>query len=184
MFLFLCKHFSQISIIKIACLMLIFFNLKSLQSNLCALSLYRSKMILDGPNCFRRVQFVLVGLKLFWSGPNHWSGLNYTFLDQLYNLDLSKMIWTPPKRIGFVQNNWYFTKIIWTVQNHFGPIEGQDIKFQQRLALAHYCALCVYYICSLIRLIQTDLQDFDYFHTLANSFFGTNNFNLIKFDPF
>ena len=38
------------------------------------------------------------------------------------------MIWTHPKQIGPVQNDWYSTKIIWTVQNHFGPIEGQGIK--------------------------------------------------------
>ena len=38
------------------------------------------------------------------------------------------MIWTQPKRIGLIQNDWYSTKIIWTVQNHFGPIEGQGIK--------------------------------------------------------
>ena len=38
------------------------------------------------------------------------------------------MIWTRPKRIQPVQNDWYSTKIIWTVQNHFGPIEGQGIS--------------------------------------------------------
>ena len=27
-----------------------------------------------------------------------------------------------------VQNNWYSTKIIWTIQNNFGPIEGQGIR--------------------------------------------------------
>ena len=31
------------------------------------------------------------------------------------------MIWTRPKQIGPVQNDW-------RVQNHFGPIEGQGIK--------------------------------------------------------
>ena len=33
-----------------------------------ALSYYRSKMILDSPNCFGQVQVVLVGSKLFWFG--------------------------------------------------------------------------------------------------------------------
>ena len=37
------------------------------------------------------------------------------------------MILTRTKQIGPLQNNWYFTKMIWTVQNHFGPIEGQGI---------------------------------------------------------
>ena len=35
--------------------------------------------------------------------------------------------WTRPKRIGPVPNGWYSTKMIQTVQNHFGPIEGQGI---------------------------------------------------------
>ena len=38
------------------------------------------------------------------------------------------MIWTQPKRIGPHENDWYSTKMIWTVQNHFGPIEGQGIN--------------------------------------------------------
>ena len=42
------------------------------------------------------------------------------------------MIWTQPKRIGPVQNDWYSTKMIWTVQNHFGTIEGQGIKIMRR----------------------------------------------------
>ena len=33
-----------------------------------------------------------------------------------------------PKRIGSVQNNLYPTKMIWTVQNHFGPIKGQGMS--------------------------------------------------------
>ena len=41
------------------------------------------------------------------------------------------MIWTRPKQIKPVKNNWYSTKIIWTVQNHFGPIEGQGINVLQ-----------------------------------------------------
>ena len=40
-----------------------------------ALSFYKSKMILDRPNCFGLVQIILVGSKLFWSG------LNLIFLD-------------------------------------------------------------------------------------------------------
>ena len=38
------------------------------------------------------------------------------------------MIWTQPKQIAPVQNNWHSTKMVWTVQNHFGPIEGQGIR--------------------------------------------------------
>ena len=38
------------------------------------------------------------------------------------------MIWTQPKRIRPVQNNWYSTKMIWTDKNHSGPIEVQGIR--------------------------------------------------------
>ena len=38
------------------------------------------------------------------------------------------MIWTWPKQIGPIQNDWYSTKMIWMVQNHFGLIEGQGIS--------------------------------------------------------
>ena len=37
------------------------------------------------------------------------------------------MIWTQPKQLGHDQNNLYPSKTIWTVQNHFGPIEVQGI---------------------------------------------------------
>ena len=36
-----------------------------------ALSFYGSKIILDRPNCFGRVQNVLVESKALWSDPNH-----------------------------------------------------------------------------------------------------------------
>ena len=38
------------------------------------------------------------------------------------------MIWTQPTLFGFNQNNSYLSKTIWTVQNNFGPIEGQGIS--------------------------------------------------------
>ena len=67
-------------------------------------------MILDNPNCFD-------GYKLFWSGPNHFVQVQIRlFWTNLYNLDPTKTNWTRLKRM------------IWTVQNHFGPIEGQGIK--------------------------------------------------------
>ena len=76
----------------------------------------RSKLFWTGTICFFLVQILLVGSKfgmvqkrLFWAN--------------FYNLNLFKMIWTRPKLIGFVQNNWHSTKIIWTDQNHFGPVE-------------------------------------------------------------
>jgi hypothetical protein len=37
------------------------------------------------------------------------------------------MIWTQPNQIGPDQNKLDSTKMIWMVQNHFGPIEGQGI---------------------------------------------------------
>ena len=83
-------------------------------------------MILDRPNCFGQIQIVLVRSKLFWSDPNcfgqiqiilvgsksFWSGSNYIFIDYFL-------------QFGPVQND--------TVQNHFCPIKGQDIK------LLHKC---------------------------------------------
>ena len=35
------------------------------------------------------------------------------------------MIWTQPKQIGPVQNDWYSTKRIWTTQKMFVFVEGQ-----------------------------------------------------------
>ena len=88
-------------------------------------------MILDCPICFGRVQIVLVMSKPFWSGPNHFGQVQIRlFWTIFYNLDLSKISWTRPKRIGPAQNDWYSTKMIWTVQNNFGPIEGQDIRLK------------------------------------------------------
>ena len=95
-----------------------------------ALFFYRSKVILDRPNCFGRIQIILVGSESFWLGSNNFGQVQIRFLlTNFYNLDLSKMIWTRPKQIGPVQNDWYSTKMIWTVQNDFGPIEGQGISF-------------------------------------------------------
>ena len=94
-------------------------------------------MILDRPNYFGRVPIILVGSKSFWSGPNHFGRVQSIlvrvtqirlFWANFYNSDLSKIIWNQPKQIAPVQNDWYSTKMIWTVQNHFGPIEGQGIK--------------------------------------------------------
>ena len=41
---------------------------------------------------------------------------------------MTKMIWAWPKQFGPDQNNLYPSKTIWTVQNHFGAIEGQGIS--------------------------------------------------------
>ena len=79
-----------------------------------ALSFYRSKMILDRPNCFGQIQTVLVGSKSFCSGPNHIGQVLIRFLltdfkiwtcpkwfepDQ-NELDLSKMFGPRPKSFG------------------------------------------------------------------------------------
>ena len=56
-----------------------------------------------------RSKMILVRFKLDFSGPIF-------------------IIWTRPKQIAPVQDDWYSTKIIWTLQNHFGPIEGQGIR--------------------------------------------------------
>ena len=86
-------------------------------------------MILDHPNCFGRLQIVLIGSKLFWSGQTHFGQVQIRLLwTSFYNLDPTKIIWTRPNRIGFNQNKLDSTKMIWTVQNHFGPIEGQGMS--------------------------------------------------------
>ena len=80
------------------------------------------------PNHFGQVPIILVGSKLFWSGPKHFGqGQIRLFWDNFCNIDLTKMIWTQSKQIGHVQNDWCSTKMIWTVQNHFGPMEGHGI---------------------------------------------------------
>ena len=81
-----------------------------------ALSFYGSKNILDYRNQFGRVPIVLDGPNLFWSGPNH--------CGQIQIIEISpEKIW-----FGSDQNDLEPNKTIWTVQNHFGPIEGQGIR--------------------------------------------------------
>ena len=81
-----------------------------------------------GQKWFWTIQIVLVGKKMFWLGPNNLEQVQIRlFGTNFYYLDLSKMIWTWPKQIGPVQNDWHSTKIIWLVQHYFGPIEGQGI---------------------------------------------------------
>ena len=83
-----------------------------------------------GPKLFWTDQIVLDNYNLFLSGLNHFGQVQIRlFWTNFYNLDLSKMIWIRPKRIEPAKNDWYSTKMIWTVQNHFGPIEGEGIFF-------------------------------------------------------
>ena len=78
-----------------------------------------SSMILDRPSHFGQIQIRL-------------------FLTIFYNLDLSKMIWTQPKQIGLVQNNWYSIKMIWT--RHKYP--DIFIKFVVSVAVSQ-CLFCM-----------------------------------------
>ena len=55
----------------------------------------------SGPNCFGKVQIILFRFKL---------------------ADFSRLKWFGPNQNEF-QNDCYSTKIIWKVQNPFGPIE-------------------------------------------------------------
>ena len=81
-----------------------------------------------GPKLFWTVQIILVEYQSFWMGPIHFGQVQIIKISpEKSNLNLTNMIWTQPKRIGLVQNDWYSTKIIWSVQNHFGPIERQGI---------------------------------------------------------
>ena len=62
-------------------------------------------------------------------GPIHFGQVQIIKISQdKSNFNLTKMIWTRPKQFGFNQNNLHPSKTIWTVQNHFGPIEGQGIR--------------------------------------------------------
>jgi hypothetical protein len=65
-----------------------------------ALSFYRSKiMILDH-------QIILVESKTFWSSPNYFGKVQIIKSSpEKFNLNLTKMIWTQPKRFGPDQNN-------------------------------------------------------------------------------
>ena len=137
------------------------------QQNTNASSFYRSKMILDIPNCFGWAQVVLVVSKLFWMGPNHFGQFQIRlFWTNLYNLDLSKMIRTRPKQIRPVQNDWYSTKNIWTVQNHFGPIEGQGIiskplinAYQKTITFSNVFFHTFSGIFSLLKFLPTFFHD-------------------------
>ena len=77
-------------------------------------SMYVSKMILDHPNCFGRVQIVVIRCKLFWSGapelfwsdPNHFGQVQIRlFWNNFYNLDPTKMNCTCPKRLVLDKND-------------------------------------------------------------------------------
>ena len=94
-----------------------------------------------GLKLFWTVQIVLFGSKWFWSGPINFVQVQIRlFWTNFHNLDLSKMIWTRPKQNGPVQNDWYSTEMIWTVQNNFGPIEGQGIRISIK-NFPKYCYL-------------------------------------------
>ena len=81
-----------------------------------------------GPNHFGRVTIILDGTNLFWSGTNHFGQVQTKkFSSEKSNLNLTKMIWTQPKRFVPNQKNCYSTNIIWSVQNHFGPIKDKAL---------------------------------------------------------
>ena len=62
-------------------------------------------------------------------GPIHFGQVQITkFCSEKSNLNLNKMIWIRPKLFVPSQNNLHLFKKKWTVQNHFGPIGGQDIR--------------------------------------------------------
>ena len=93
-----------------------------------ALSFCRSKIILDRPNYFGRVQIILDVSKLDFSG-------------------LIFIILTRPKQIGHLNN--YFVP----VQNDFRPIKGQGIsslkKKMGKITLSFFCN----FLCLLLKKI-------------------------------
>jgi len=92
------------------------------------LSFYRSKMILDHPNCFGWLQIVLVGSKPFWSDPNHFGQVQIRLLwTNLCNLDPTKTNWTCPKRLVLIENYLDGPKSFWTHRGT-GHKSNQDLE--------------------------------------------------------
>ena len=59
-------------------------------------------MILDRPNCFGRIQIILVGSKSFWLGPNHFGQVQIRFLQfgpVQNDLNQTNTNWARPKRL-------------------------------------------------------------------------------------
>ena len=82
-------------------------------------------MILDRPNCFGRVQIVLVEAKSFWLGTNHFGQVEIGLLwTNFYNLDLCKMILDHPNCFGRVQIVLVGSKLFWLGPNHFGQVQN------------------------------------------------------------
>ena len=73
-----------------------------------ALSFYGSKLFWSSSNRFDRP-------KSFWLGTNHFGQVQIIRISQeKSNLNLTKIIWTRPKRFGQDPNNLYQSKTIWT----------------------------------------------------------------------
>ena len=86
-------------------------------------------MIFDRPNCFGQLQIVL-------SGPNSFGRIQIILVRfKLLFPGLIFIIWTRPKQIRRVQNEWYSTKMIWTAINYFGPIEYKRTRHK----IIHFC---------------------------------------------
>ena len=73
--------------------------------NFNSLSFYKSKMILDCPNCFGRVQTILVRFKMIFYNLN---------LSIMQDLDLTKPNWTQSKQLLLDQNYLDGPKSFWT----------------------------------------------------------------------
>ena len=66
-------------------------------------------MILELQNHFGGVSIILVGSNLFWFFPNHFGQVQVI-------------------KIGPEKSNINLTKTVWTVQTHFGSMEGHGIN--------------------------------------------------------
>ena len=62
-------------------------------------------------------------LCLFWSGPNHFGGVQIIF-GEVY----LRIFWTNFWNLDAFITNWTWPKRLAPVQNHFGPLEGQGIR--------------------------------------------------------
>ena len=75
--------------------------------------MYRSKIILDRPNCSGPVQIILVRSKSFWSDPNHFGQFQIILnKSKLWKLVQKSLISTWPKLFGPDKNDLELTKTI------------------------------------------------------------------------
>ena len=111
------------------------------------MSFYGSKIIWT-------FQIILVEYQLFWTGPIHYGQV--------------KIIEISPEK-----SNLNLTKSIWTVQNNFGPIEGQGIR------LCFSCLICGFIFSKLDLELTSCLKSLKNISTFRRFLIFSEYFTLI-----